>query len=121
MTLTSSTGYISLSRNSVARCPWRIASDLLQRVVFTLYRFEKERLEKGQASAGASSSGVGGGVCPWTLVFEEESARVKEHGLCRVANRETVVFSSRTGVVTTYVQYRHNMALPVTYLLKYEG
>lgn len=124
VTLTSSTGYISLTRNSVARCPWRIAADPLQRVVFTLYRFEKERSEKGSvtgaASAGASSSSSGGGVCPWTLVFEEQSTRVKEQSLCRVANRETVVFSSRTGVVTAYVQYRHNMALPVTYLLKYE-
>lgn len=111
MTLTSSVGYISLSRNSVSRCPWRLSADSLQRISFTLYRFEKERMEKVMTDS----------ACSWSLMFEEESAKVKEYSLCRVLNRETNVFNSRTNRVTTYVHYKHNMALPVTYLLKYEG
>lgn len=111
VTLTSSIGYISLSRNSVSRCPWRLSADSLQRISFTLYRFEKERMDKVMTD----------GLCQCSLQFEEDSAKVKEYSLCRVANRETNVYNSRTNRITAYVHCKHNMALPVTYLLKYEG
>lgn len=128
--MTDQDGYIPIARHSGSpRCPWKIAVDPLQRLDLTLYAFGLAQPPSSHhppppppspPSSHHQQQQPDVSPCPWSLVIEEGS-HVTEENLCRVGERQTPVYTSRTHSVTVYVLHKQSLPLPHSYLLKYEG
>ena len=104
-----------------SQCPWRIKVKPGQRVSIKLFNLGQWFTEEDSLKPSSGSIGRPGDICYELAKAVEKNSEVRSITACTAGERESLVYTSDTNILSVYLIDRDMIQSVGPFLLKYEG